>query len=232
MEFPSSQPTEFFDAPESQSAGAPLRTEESDPDQNQDMRQSDSESLYDHGSSPLRSPMLPPIDQLPHMQLPPPSTEKSYVSLSALIEDVNKTAVRQGYHVVKKRGNRKDKNGDLRRIYLRYSKGGSYKEEGTRIDHGTRERRRQRTDCPWKAYAIRKDLAWTIPIGDPEHNHPPSAPEAFAGNRKFCQADIAIIKDDSRANIPPIKTLARLHNLNPGKYFTIRDLHNARAQYR
>ncbi len=100
------------------------------------------------------------------------------------------------------------------------------------MEHGTRERRRQRTDCPWKAYAIRKDLAWTIWIEDLEHNHPPSAPEAFASNRKFCQADIAIIKDDARANIPPIKTLARLHNLNSGKYFTIRDLHNARAQYR
>lgn len=113
---------------------------------------------------------------------------------------------------------------------MRCSKGGSYKEDGTRIGHGTRERRRQRTDCPWKAYAMRKDLAWTIRIEDQEHNHPPSVPEAFASNCKFCQADIAIIKDDARANIPPIKTLARLHNLNPGKYFTIQDLHNARAQ--
>ncbi len=230
MEFPSSQPTEFFDAPESQPAEAPFGTRESEPDQNQDMRQSDSESLYRHKSSAPQSPNLPPTGQLPHMQLLPPSTENSYVSLSALIEDIDKTAVRQGYNVIKKGGNRKDKNGDLRRICLSCSKGGSYKEDETRIEHGTRERKRQRTDCPWKAYAIRKDPAWTIQIEDQEHNHPPSAPKAFASNRKFCQADIAIIKDDARANITPIKTRARLHNLNPGKYFTIRDLHNARAQ--
>ncbi len=65
------------------------------------------------------------------------------------------------------------------------------------MEYGTRERRRQRIYCPWKAYAIRKDLAWTIRIEDLEHNHPPSASEAFASNRKFCQADIAIIKDDA-----------------------------------
>ena len=43
---------------------------------------------------------------------------------------------------------------------------------------------------------------------------------------------MAIIKDDIKAHIPPVKTLARLHNLNPGKYFTLRDLHNARAKIR
>ncbi len=108
MEIPSSQPTEFFDALEIQPAGTPVGLEELELDQNQDMRQSDSESLYRHESSPLRSPTLPPTDQLPHMQLLPPSTEKSYVSLSALIEDINKTAVRQGYNVVKKGGNKKE----------------------------------------------------------------------------------------------------------------------------
>lgn len=46
MEFPSSQPTVFFDAPENQPAGAPFGTGESEPDQNQGMRYSDSESLY------------------------------------------------------------------------------------------------------------------------------------------------------------------------------------------
>lgn len=64
------------------------------------------------------------------------------------------------------------------------------------------------------------------------HNHPAVAPEAFAANRKFSQADIAIIKDDIKAHIPPIKTLGRLHDLNPGKYFTLRDLHNQRSQLR
>ncbi len=64
----------------------------------------------------------------------------------------------------------------------------------------------------------------------PEHNHLLIAPEAFAANRKFPQANIVAIRDNARAHFPPIKTLARLHNLNPGKFFTIRDLHNQRRK--
>lgn len=67
-------------------------------------------------------------------------------------------------------------------------------------------------------------------VEEPEQNHPPSAPEAFSINCQFLPADMAVIKDDIKAHISPVKTLARLHNLNPGKYFTLRDLHNARAK--
>ena len=42
---------------------------------------------------------------------------------------------------------------------------------------------------------------------------------------------MAIIKDNN-AHIPLIKTLVQLHNLNPGKYFTLRGLHNQRSQLR
>ena len=63
-----------------------------------------------------------------------------------------------------------------------------------------------------------------------EHNDPASVPEVFPSNRTFSPADMAVIKDDLKAHIAPIKTLARLHNLNTGKYFTIRDLHNAREK--
>ena len=75
-----------------------------------------------------------------------------------------------------------------------------------------------------------KEGEWYLRIDDAEHNHPAVAPETFAANWKFSQADIAFIKDDSNANIPPVKTLARLHNLNPGKDFTLRDLYNQRSQ--
>ena len=65
-----------------------------------------------------------------------------------------------------------------------------------------------------------------------EHNHPAVAPESFPANRKFSQTDKAIIKEDIKAHIPPINTLGRLHDLNPGKYFTLRDLHGQRAKLR
>lgn len=145
------------------------------------------------------------------------------------IKDVNKTAVCQGYNVVKKRENKKDKNEELRRIYLRYSKKGSYKKQKICIKYGTYKRKKQHTDCLWKAYAIWKNLAWTIQIDDLEYNHLFLASKAFASNCKFCQANINIIKNDAWANISPIKTLACFYNFNLGKYFTIRDLHNARV---
>ncbi len=65
---------------------------------------------------------------------------------------------------------------------------------------------------------------------EPKHNYLASAPEVFPSNCTFSPADIVVIKDDLKAHISPIKTLARLHNLNEGKYFTMRDLHNARAK--
>lgn len=95
---------------------------------------------------------------------------------------------------------------------------------------GARQRRRQATNCQWKAYACWKDGNWYLRMEEPEQNHPASAPEVFPSNRTFSPADIIVIKDDLKAHIPPIKTLARLHNLNAGKYFTMRDLHNARAK--
>lgn len=49
---------EFFDFPKIQPAGTPVRTEELEPDQDQDMRQSDSESLYRYKSSLLQSPNI------------------------------------------------------------------------------------------------------------------------------------------------------------------------------
>lgn len=155
------------------------------------MWQSDSESPFQQGPSPPRSSTLPPPDQLPHMQLLPSSTEKSYVTLSALSSKVKpRLQFVKDMMWSKKGGNRMV----ISEGSAWCSKRGSYKKEETCMDHGTRERRRKRTDYPWKAYEIRKDLVWIIRIDNPEHNHPPSAPEAFASNRKFCQADIAVIK--------------------------------------
>lgn len=218
MEFSSSQSDEFFDAQEQ-------------PDD--DRGDSRSMSLNRSEGPNLREPHSPqPQDQLSFMQLLPPPTSQCYPTLQALLEDVNKTASRQGYHVVKDGGDRKDKDGNLRKIRLKCSKGGVYKDEGQRAQQGGRKRRRQRTDCPWKAYAGRKEGEWYMRMVEVEHNHPAVTPESFPANRKFSQTDIAIIKEDIKAQIPPINTLGRLHDLNPDKHFILRDLHNQRAQLR
>ncbi len=164
-----------------------------------------------------------PVELVPTMRHLPPSTEKSYVTVKALMEDVNKTASRQGYNVVMKGDNKKDKNGDLHKVKLVCTKGGENKEnvgEVGEVRQERQQRRRQRKGCHFKAYASRKNDEWYLRVECPEHIHPPIAPKAFAANKKFSQADIVAIRDDARAHILPIKTLARLHNLNPGKFFT------------
>lgn len=231
-----SPPAEFFDAQEDivdesmfvrEDERSSQRTRSISPERNE-------QSSAERSESPPPADPLPhmPANPLPYMQLLPPPTDKLYPTINALIEDVNKTASRQGYTVVKNGGNRNDKDGILRKVRLICSKGGVYNENRKRVANGQRNRRSQRTDCPWKAYACRSDHTWHLRVQEDEHNHPPSPPEAFAVNRQFTQADMAIIKDDYKAHIPPATTLARLRNLNSGKNFLMRDLHNQRAKIR
>ncbi len=42
-----------------------------------------------------------------------PSIENSYTTMKGIIENINKTANRQGYIVVTKKGNKNDKYGDF-----------------------------------------------------------------------------------------------------------------------
>ena len=90
MEFPSSQPTEFFDAPEQPDGNRILGS----PEPNSPAQ---SEGLNRHES---RSPTPP--NELPFMRLLPPPTEQSYPTIIAPFADVNKTASRQGYNVVRR----------------------------------------------------------------------------------------------------------------------------------
>lgn len=44
---------------------------------------------------------------------------------------------------------------------------------------------------------MRKNFIWTIRVNDLKHNHIFLAVKAFAIKRKFCQTNIAIIKDNN-----------------------------------
>lgn len=223
-----SPPAEFFDAQEDIIDEGEFGCE----DEGSSQRSRSTYQEKNERSSAERSLPSQPANLLPSMQLLPPPTDKLYPTIDALIEDVNKTASRQGYTVVKNGGNRNDKDGLLRKIRLVCSKGGVHNESRKKAANGQRNRKSKRTDCPWKAYACRSDYTWHLRVQEDEHNHPASPPEAFAVNRQFRQADMAIIKDDYKAHIPPATTLARLRNLNPGKNFLMRDLHNQRAKIR
>ena len=223
-----SPPAEFFDAQEDIVDEGEFSREDGG-----SLQRSRSISQERNEQSPAERSVPPhAANSLPSMQLLPPPTDKLYPTINALIEDVNKSASRQGYIVVKNGGNRNDKDGLLRKVRLVCSKGGVHNEGRKKVANLQRNRRSQRTDCQWKAYACRSDYTWHLRVQEDEHNHPASPPEAFAVNRQFTQADMAIIKDDYNAHIPPATTLARLRNLNPGKNFLMRDLHNQRAKIR
>lgn len=55
------------------------------------------------------------------MQLFPPSNKKLYIFLSIFIEDINKYNLSKILYSQKK-GNRKDKNSNLKKIYLKCNK--------------------------------------------------------------------------------------------------------------
>ncbi len=192
MDFSSSQEAECFDAPEEILEDERARQE----DGSIDSSDFDSMSLFKPASSEGESEPPDPTEQVPTMQLLPPSTEKLYVTVKTLMENVNKTASRQGYNVVMKGGNKKDKKGDLRKVKLSCTKGGKYKEnigEVGEVRQEGRQRRRQCTGFSFKAYASRKNYEWYLRVKCTEHNHPPIAPKAFAANRKFSQADTVAI---------------------------------------
>lgn len=148
MDLPSSQPSEIFDAQEQ----IPEEVRNQDFGHHAQPSPPPSPNFTNPLSErSLESPEL--ADQLPYMRLLPPPTDKHYSTFNVLIEDVNKTTSRQGYNVVKSGGNKKDKNGDLWKVRLSCSKRKLYKEEGEVVRHGVRQRRRQATDCQWKAYA-------------------------------------------------------------------------------
>ncbi len=182
MDFSSSQEAEFFDAPEEILEDEKERQE----DGSHDSLHCDSMSLFRPTSSEGESEPPDLAEQVPTMQLFPPSTNKSYVTVKTLMDDVNKTASRQGYNFVIKGGNKKDKNGDLRKVKLGCTKRGEYKKNVGKVEEvgqRGRQRRRQRTGCPFKAYASRKNYEWYLRVECLKHNHPLIAPKAFAANR-------------------------------------------------
>lgn len=75
------------------------------------------------------------------MELLSSSTKKSYIFLSIFIKNVNKTTICQEYNIVKKNKNKKDKNGNIRRICLRSSKKRLNKKDRICIKHEIYEKR-------------------------------------------------------------------------------------------
>lgn len=62
-------------------------------------------------------------------------------------------------------------------------------------------------------------------------NHSAALPKAFFQNQRFTLKDLEIIEADLKSEIPPTKTLARIHALNLDVKHSMKDLHNQREKF-
>lgn len=145
------------------------------------------------------------------------------------MEEINKIAVQQGYLIVRSGRNKKDKDGNLRKIKLTCNKGQKLKAQKR---SPIRNRKSMGTSCLWKAYTCRDKSDWKIRIADSSHNHPAALSEAFFQNQRFTSDELKIIEDDLKSNNPPTKTLVHINVLDLDIKHFMKDLHNQRAKIR
>ncbi|MCJ1268636.1 hypothetical protein MMC22_008524 [Lobaria immixta] len=165
------------------------------------------------------------------MTLAPPSTQKQYTMAEKLIEGMNQEAGLQGY-ALRKDIYKKDKRGELRKIWLACDGGGKFK---TVVNEN--ERKRQQTSracgCPWKGYALRLEGIegpWSLVLKNDSHNHPPTRAEAHPLLRQLSTNDVAFISNETRRQIDPHLTTTELRTQNPERPLKRKDVYNARTK--
>lgn len=67
------------------------------------------------------------LNQLFFIRLLLVSTDQYHLMLIAILIDINKMKSTQRYNIMRNKGNRKDKDGNLRIFCLKYNKKGGYK---------------------------------------------------------------------------------------------------------
>ena len=238
---PPSELDEFFDAVETQpnhpfslfNSPTAIRTRRIPfssplPSQNEDEYSPFREPTISRSPSRSPTPSTPPP-----MTLAPPSTRKEYATAEGLLENINKEAGLQGYELAR-RGYKKDKRGELRKIWLGCDRGKSYKPTVNEDD-----RKRQQTsracECPWKGYALCTGGiggSWSLVLIDHTHNHKPTRAEAYLLLRKLDAEDRAFIANETHQRIGPYLTTSKLRARQPDRPLKRKDVYNARAKVR
>lgn len=164
------------------------------------------------------------------MNLEPPPTDETYLSLPTLITAVNEFAGPQGYAVVKRR-TKNSKKGEIRKAWLGCDRGKEFKAEGFgKRQHGTS----RRIDCKFEAIAMRGlDDSWHLSIKEPSHNHEATLAVSHPILRKFMMTSRIkqSIETQSTFNVAPQKILAGLRAGGDDEHPMIlaRDIYNAKA---
>ncbi len=97
------------------------------------------------------------------MELCPPSIIKTYTTFQDLHIAVNIHASKKGYAITTK-CSKKNKKGELRKLWMQYDKGGVFKTKG----FGKKETATRRDECPFMIIATRdnKIESWSFVIAD------------------------------------------------------------------
>ena len=160
---------------------------------------------------------------------PPPSAE--YPDLESLITSINQHAGTHGYAITRRRSKRR--GGVLAKVFFICDQGRRYKptvsEENRRRNTSTRS-----IECPFRAYALRRanSSQWEFAVDAGEHNHEPSAPEAYPMLRQLGQEAIHVIETSSASGSNVSEIFNNLLLKNPEFSNIKKDIYNAKAMIR
>lgn len=116
-------------------------------------------------------------DRIP---LPPRLDEEVFDSADTVIEFIKNFAQDYGY-AVSKRCSKRAKNGHIKTIYVKCSRGGEYQD---RVIERTRQGSTILTDCPFSiVLQLQEDDTWLVDIRERRHNHDPSPISTHSAHR-------------------------------------------------
>lgn len=154
---------------------------------------------------------------------PPPGV---YDELDALMQAANLHAKQQGYAVVKQR-TKKDKKGQLHKVYLRCDRGGKYLDKANPYGR-TRYSGTRLIDCPFSAIGTLKEGQWYLDIHQSDHNHDGTmVPAAHPQHRQLSTVAQQSIASMSEAGVAPQAIISSIRLEDPEVAIQARDVYNA-----
>ncbi len=160
------------------------------------------------------------------LQPPPPGV---YPGLEALIEAANSHARSQGYAIIKRRS-KKNKKGELKKVYLECDQGGRYHDQASRLGR-TRDCSSRLIECLFSAMASCKEGQWYLDIRHSTHNHEGSLiPTTHPVHHQLSESVQQSIASLSTAGARPKTIVSSIWLDDPYVAIWMWDIYNACAQ--
>jgi hypothetical protein len=165
--------------------------------------------------------------------IPTPPAWGSFQSWSEALSSICYFAKGHGFAVIKQRATT-DRGGDLKQIYIRCDRGGTY--HGPSSKQPSRSTRSRLNDCPFSAVIAKskRSGSWSLRIRNPEHNHGPSP--SSQSHVRYRQEDMDTLRpfiiQQLENRIKPSQILDTVHQEYPNAAIHIRDIYNLREKVR